>query len=211
MGKSCCENKSSELTILREKQGRVLKIVLAINAIMFLVEFVSGLLARSSALTADSLDMLGDAIVYGFSLYVLHRSGQWKAAAALLKGIIIVGFASFVLVDTTLKALSDSVPVAQTMGLIGGLALVANASCLLLLWRHRSDDLNMRSTFICSRNDIISNCGVLAAALGVQLLSSKWPDLIVGYAIALLFFSSALPILLESVRELRSEKQKFIG
>lgn len=203
MGHRCCENKCKNLATLRGKQGAVLKIALVINAIMFGVEFISGILSKSSALTADSLDMLGDAIVYGFSLYVLYRSERWKAKAALLKGIIIISFASYVLIDTTLKILSPSMPVAETMGLIGSLALFANASCLVLLLRHRHDDINMRSTYICSRNDIISNVGVLAAAFLVQLFNSKWPDIIIGYAIAAHFFRSAWPILKESIEQLK--------
>ncbi len=123
--------------------------------------------------------------------------------AALLKGLIIVSFASFVLVHTTMKAMTDSLPVFETMGIIGGLALLANATCLYLLWRHRSDDLNMRSTFTCSRNDIISNVGVLLAALGVSVTNSKWPDIAIGYVIAVLFFASSWSILMESISQLR--------
>lgn len=203
MGQSCCEKKSSELVKLRERQKTVLKIVLAINFAMFLVEFGAGVVSKSSALKADSLDMLGDAIVYGFSLYVLHRSDRWKAKAAFLKGVIIVGFATFVLVDTTLKVFAPTLPIPETMGVVGGLALLANLACLLLLLRHRDDDINMRSTFICSRNDIISNTGVLLAAWLVGLLNSKWPDVVIGYVIAVLFFKSAWPILRDSVMQLR--------
>lgn len=205
MGKSCCENKSSELESLRLKQGKVLLIVLAINLAMFFIEFAFGLIAKSSALTADSLDMLGDSIVYGFSLYVLHRNEKWRASAALMKGLIIVAFASFVLIDTTLKAVSDSLPAYETMGAVGILALVANLTCLLLLVRHRNDDINMKSTFICSRNDIISNTGVIIAALVVYATQSKWPDIVVGYIIATLFFRSAWPILSESWSQIKTK------
>lgn len=206
MGKSCCENKSSELELLRKKQGSVLKIVLAINAIMFVVEFSFGVLAKSSSLKADSLDMLGDSIVYAFSLYVLHRSEKWRAGAALMKGIIIVGFALFVLVDTSLKVFSPIVPVFETMGAVGALALAANAVCLWLLFRHRDDDINMKSTFICSRNDIISNSSVLVAAGLVYFTGTKWPDIVVGYAIAILFFKSAWPILSESIQIMKEQQ-----
>lgn len=205
MSKSCCDDKESELEQLRVKQASVLKVVLAINAVMFLVEFSSGLITRSSALKADSLDMLGDAIVYGFSLYVLHRSDKWRNLAAALKGVIVVAFSIFVLIDTTFKVFSDSFPAFETMGVVGLLALLANAACLLLLLRHRNDDLNMKSTYICSRNDIISNTGVILAAFLVGLTQSKWPDIIVGYIIAALFFKSAYPILTESVTALRSD------
>lgn len=205
MAKSCCENKSSELAQLRGKQATVLKIVLAINLVMFFVEFTFGILSRSSALKADSLDMLGDAIVYAFSLYVLQRDERWRASAALLKGLIIVGFAIFVLIDTTIKVFSDSVPIYETMGAIGLLALVANAFCFFLLFRHRDDDINMKSTYICSRNDIISNGGVIVAAIAVNLTQSKWPDIIVGYGIALIFFKSAWSILIESVQGMKAK------
>jgi cation diffusion facilitator family transporter len=200
----CCENKGTELALLRGKQAHVLKIVLAINLVMFFVEFSSGLMAQSTALMADSLDMLGDAIVYGFSLYVLHKSHKLRATAALLKGLIIVIFGLSVLVEATFKIFGSAVPVSQTMGLIGALALVANASCLFLLYRHRDDDINMRSTWTCSRNDIISNVGVLAAAVLVALTNSKWPDVVVGFIIAILFLRSAWPILIESTRQMRT-------
>ncbi len=204
MAQSCCENKCSELVQLRTKQQKVLKAVLLINLIMFFVEFAFGIVANSSALTADSLDMLGDAIVYGFSLYVLHKSPHWKAKAAFLKGLLIVGFAVFVLGNTTLKMLSPNIPVVETMGIIGGIALLANVSCLLLLLRHRHDDINMKSTFICSRNDIISNVGVLCAAVLVQMMNSKWPDIVIGYVIAILFFKSSWHILRESIQQLKN-------
>lgn len=198
MGHSCCENKTSELLALKDRQKSVLKIVLLINAAMFAVEFLYGILTKSSALKADSLDMLGDAIVYGFSLYVLSREKHWKARAALIKGLIIVGFAVFVLLDTTSKVFASVVPVAETMGIVGMIALAANVTCLLLLLRHRHDDINMRSTFICSRNDIISNGGVILASGLVYLTQSKWPDIIIGYGIGVLFLRSAWPILKEA-------------
>lgn len=199
MGTSCCENKSSELVKLREKQANVLRIVMAVNLAMFVIEFTSGFFARSTALMGDSLDMLGDSIVYGFSLYVLHKSERTRALAALLKGCIIVAFGLWVLFEATVKLFSDSVPVAETMGLIGLLALAANIFCLVLLTKHKDDDINMKSTWICSRNDIISNTGVLVAAALVGLTQTKWPDVVVGFAIAILFLKSAWPILTESM------------
>lgn len=211
MGHSCCENKTSELLALKEKQKSVLKIVLFINAAMFLVEFAYGLLSKSSALKADSLDMLGDAIVYGFSLYVLSKDDHWKARAALMKGLIIVGFAFFVLADTSIKVLNPGLPVAETMGVVGAIALAANMACLILLLRHRNDDINMRSTFICSRNDIISNTGVIAASILVFLTQSKWPDIIIGYTIAALFLRSAWPILTESIVQIKNHKNKTLS
>jgi cation diffusion facilitator family transporter len=199
----CCEKKTAALLQLRVKQGKVLKIVMAINFVMFGAEFSSGLIANSTALMADSLDMLGDGIVYAFSLYVLHRSVKWRASAALLKGLIIVLFGMGVLIEALSKISATGLPVAEAMGIFGFLALAANVSCLVLLYRHRDDDINMKSTWICSRNDIISNTGVLIAAALVWTIQSKWPDVIVGFIIAILFLRSAWPILVESLKELR--------
>lgn len=204
MAKSCCENKGHELANLRKSQAYVLKIVMAINLTMFFVEFFFGLISKSSALMADSLDMLGDAIVYGFSLYVLHKSMHWKSSAALIKGVIITAFGIGVFFDTASKLFYDTVPMAERMGLIGAIAMAANIACLILLTRHKDDDINMRSTWTCSRNDIIANTGVLVAAAGVALTNSKWPDLIVGFTISVLFIRSAWPILTESIGALRS-------
>lgn len=204
MGKSCCEAKSAELAKLREKQGTVLKWVLAINAVMFVVEFGFGLLSRSSALMADSLDMFGDAAVYGFSLFALNRGAIWRARAGLSKGVIMAIFGIVVLGQTIYRFLIASVPVAETMGAIGALALAANATCLFLLYRHRADDINMRSTWLCSRNDIVSNFGVIIAAVLVGLLNSGWPDLVVGVAIAGLFLKSAYEVVGEAKDELSS-------
>lgn len=206
MSRSCCESKSNELVKLRENQASILKIVMVINLIMFALEFTTGVLSQSTALMADSLDMLGDAIVYGFSLYVLHKSEYARAMAALLKGVIIVAFGLGVLYQAITKMFSDSIPVAETMGVIGFIALAANVTCLILLTRHKDDDLNMKSTWICSRNDIISNMGVLFAAGLVYLWHSKWPDIAVGLIISGLFLKSAWPILAESVAAMREHK-----
>jgi cation diffusion facilitator family transporter len=198
---SCCA-KGEELSALRSQHKDVLTIVLIINAVLCIVEAVAGLLAYSSALLADSLDMLGDSLVYGFSLYVLWRSAEWKAVAAVFKGAIMAIFGVGVLVEAIYKTMADVVPIAETMGIIGLLVLFGNGLCFLLLFRHRSDDLNMRSTWLCSRNDILANVSVLVAAAGVNLLNSGWPDIVVGVAIAALFLKSALNVLRESFSEL---------
>jgi Co/Zn/Cd efflux system component len=140
---------------------------------MFVIEFTMGLLAHSSALMADSLDMLGDALVYLFSLYVLHKNEAWRSSAAFLKGLIITFFGVAVLIDVILKITKDITPVPLTMGAIGGLALAANIICLLLLMKQRDDDINMKSTYLCSRNDIITNCGVLVSAFLVGVTGSR--------------------------------------
>jgi cation diffusion facilitator family transporter len=201
---ACCENKAEELSALRGKHKHVLTIVLVINAVLFVVEAAAGLLANSTALLADSLDMFGDSLVYGFSLYVLWRSAAWKAKAALLKGAIMAVFGIGVLFKAAHKMVAGIVPVAETMGVIGILVLLGNGVCFLLLFRHRVDDLNMRSTWLCSRNDIIANLSVLAAAIGVKFLDSSWPDIVVGGAIAALFIKSAFTVLRDSFGELRT-------
>jgi cation diffusion facilitator family transporter len=203
---ACCETKADELNALRGKHRTALVVVLLINAALFVVEAAAGLLANSTALLADSLDMLGDSLVYGFSLYVLWRSVAWKAKAALLKGAIMAVFGAGVLLEVIHKTITGIVPSAETMGIIGVLVLLGNGICFLLLFRHRSDDINMRSTWLCSRNDIIANVSVLLAAIGVKISNSGWPDIVVGAAIAALFLKSALTVLAESFSELRKLK-----
>jgi Co/Zn/Cd efflux system component len=188
---------------ISEQQRRVFLIVLWVNVIMFLVEAVAGILSNSTTLLADSVDMLGDAIVYGFSLYVVGRGSVWQGRAALLKGIIMAAFGVGVLVQVAFKVVYGLVPTAEVMGVVGVLALAANAYCLLLLWRHRGDDLNMRSSWVCSRNDVIGNAGVLLAAVGVNLTGAAWPDIVIGLLVAGVFCRSAFLIL----RDVRQEFQ----
>jgi len=199
----CCEAKASELAALRGAQGRVLKTILGVNLAMFCFEFIAGLLAESTALLADSLDMLGDSLVYAFSLYVLHRSLTWRARAALLKGLIMAGFGLIVLLEVVVKLRTGVLPLAPTMAGVGLLALIANSFCFGLLWRHRADDINLRSTWLCSRNDLVANSSVLVAAALVAWSQSIWPDVIVGTGIALLFLRTAVSVLRESFAELR--------
>ena len=199
----CCNDKACEFDALRGRQSSTLKIVLAINAAMFVVELTAGLIGHSVSLVADSLDMLGDALVYGFSLYVVARGARMKAKAALFKGVIMAGFGLFVLGQAIYRIAVPQLPVFETIGAIGLLALAANGMCFYLLWRHREDDINMSSVWLCSRNDIIANVSVLFAAAGVWLTQSGWPDIAVGLALAALFLRSALHVLRESLKELR--------
>jgi cation diffusion facilitator family transporter len=203
---ACCEQKAEEIKTLRGEHRKVLIVVLVINAVLFVVEAGAGLLAHSTALLADSLDMLGDSLVYGFSLYVLSRSAEWRATAAVLKGIVMAAFGVGVLAEAVYKMTTTVVPVAETMGIIALLVLLGNGLCFLLLFRHRSDDLNMRSTWLCSRNDIIANLSVLLAAAGVRIFDAGWPDILVGVAIAGLFLRSALTVLQESFAEMQKLK-----
>jgi len=200
---NCCHDKGCALDALRERQGRTLRIVLAINVILFLVELTAGIMASSTALMADSLDSLGDALVYAFSLYVLFRSERWRAGAALLKGLIMLGFGIAITVPLINQLLSPVVPVAEMMGGFGIFALACNLTCLILLTRHRSDDLNMESVWLCSRNDIIANGGVILAAAGVAVSGSMWPDFIVGALISALFLRSAFYVISQAVRQLK--------
>ena len=204
---NCCQDKACELEAMRLHQSRTLWVVLGINASMFGIEIVTGLLAGSTALLADSLDMLGDALVYGFSIFVVGRSIQWRASAALMKGVIMAAFGMVVLAQAGYHFVSPQVPDFGLMGGIGALALTANVVCLLLLTRHRNDDLNMRSTWLCSRNDIIANTGVLVAAVGVFLTASPWPDLVIGLLITAVFMRSAIYVVREAVTELRRPKE----
>ena len=200
MAQDCCSGKSAELEGLARHadQRRVLVIVLAINAVMFVAEFGAGVIAGSAALMADAADMLGDAMVYAVSLYALGRSNRWKAGAAMFKGLFILALGIGVIVNVVVKIQSGVPPSSTLMLVFGGIALIANLACLRLLWRFRALDVNMASTFECSRNDVISNVGVLVAALLVAWLASPWPDIVIGSAMALLFLRSALRVILEA-------------
>lgn len=206
MAESCCSGKSSEIAILAQQadQRRILVIVLVINAAMFLLEFGAGIVAGSTALMADAMDMLGDALVYGVSIYAISRSNLWKAGAALFKGIFILVLGAGIVLNVIAKVRSGVPPSSDLMLIFGGLALAANLICLRLLWRFRSQDLNMASTFECSRNDVISNIGVLAAAVGVGLLHSPWPDILIGSLMAVLFLRSAFRVIFTAVPQLRA-------
>jgi Co/Zn/Cd efflux system component len=197
--KDCCAV-TADLT---ERQRRVLRIVLGINVAMFLAESTVGLLAHSTALLADSVDMLGDAVVYTFSLYVIARGAVWQARGALLKGVVMAAFGVGVLGEVTVKLIAGTVPAAEAMGAMGAIALGANLLCLALLWRRRTDDINMRSAWTCSLNDVSGNVGVMLAAAGVALTGKAWPDIIVGIVIAALFLTSAVGVIREARRQLR--------
>ena len=200
----CCNDNTCEIEALRDRQGSTLKTVLGINAVMFIVELVAGLISGSVSLVADSLDMLGDALVYGFSIYVVARGARMKAIAALFKGGIMAAFGLFVLGQAVYRIVFPQVPVFEAIGAIGLLALAANSICFVLLWRHRADDINMSSVWLCSRNDIVANVSVLFAAAGVWLTDSGWPDILVGLALAVLFLRSAQFVLRGAITELRA-------
>lgn len=202
----CCEDKACAIEALQERQGATLKAVLGINAVMFVVVLVAGILAASTALLADSLDNLGDALTYGLSLYAVSRGARSKARVALFKGVLILGAGLFVLGQVIYRIMVPAVPVFEAMGVVSILALIANGICLALLWKHRKEDINMSSVWECSRNDIASNLAVMIAAAAVWLTQAGWPDLAVGFALACLFLRSAVRVLSGAMTALREDK-----
>lgn len=197
MADDCCANKGETIAVLASKsdQRRVLVIVMIINFVMFFAEFGGGLVARSTALMADSVDMFGDGVVYALSLYALNRGPRWEAGAALAKGGIILVFGLAVIVEIADKLINGVPPSSSLMLGFGTVALAANLTCLTLLWRFRGENVNMASTFECSRNDVVSNLGVLIAAGLVGATGQAWPDIAVGAIIAVIFIRSAWRVL----------------
>jgi Co/Zn/Cd efflux system component len=182
---------------------RVLWAVLAINAMMFLVEIGAGLAAGSASLQADALDFLGDAANYGISLFVVGMALHYRASAALVKGLTMGAFGLWVIGAVVWHAVHGTLPSAFTMGTIGLAALAANAASFGLLWAYRDGDANMRSAWICTRNDVLSNLAVLLAALGVFGTGTGWPDIIVASIMAALALQGATIVVSQSLAELR--------
>ena len=181
---------------------RVLWIALAINLAMFAGEIFAGITSGSRSLQADALDFLGDSANYAISLGVASLALRWRSRAALLKGGTILAFGLYVMITTLMAVFGSRVPQAETMGAVGLLALLANGAVALMLYRYRSGDANMRSVWICSRNDAIGNLAVLAAAAGVFGTGTQWPDLLVAGIMAALGISGGLQILAHANREL---------
>ena len=202
MAEHCCQHKAKELQKLQKRQSKVLWIILVINAVMFVVEFGGGIKAASLSLTGDSLDMLGDALVYGCSLYVIKKGKKAQARSAILKGSIMFISAIAVFARATYQLFAQTVPTVQLMSEIGILALVANLICFLLLIRHRNDNINMSSVWLCSRNDIIANSLVLLTAGLVLLTNSFLPDFILGLLLTVVFAQSAGKVLNQARAEL---------
>ena len=200
----CCSG--PDCSALDASRRRVLWTVLVINLVMFVGEFATGLLVGSMALQADSLDALGDVLVYGFSLAVVGGPLLWKSYAGLLKGVIMLVFGGVVLVQLGLKLAGALPPSPPVVSVTAVLALAANLVCLALLTRHRNDDVNMRSTWICSRNDIVVNTSVIASAGLVALTHRAWPDLLVSAGIVALFLSSARGVIRDSRAGIRAER-----
>lgn len=186
-----------EMEARNEQERRTLRIVLGINAAMFLFEIVLGWLAQSTGLIADSLDMLADALVYAISLYAVGRADALKDRAARLSGMLQIGLAVLVLVDVLRRFLYGSEPVSLMMMGVGAVALVANSICLFLIARHRDGGVHMRASLIFSANDVIANLGVIISGGLVWLLGSRYPDLVIGAVIAGLVLYGGIRILRE--------------
>lgn len=203
---NCCHDKACALDVLRRRQAATLWVVLAINAVMFVVEVWGSFHASSTALLSDSLDNLGDALTYAISLLVVGGSARDKARVALLKGALIL-FAAFAVVgQIAYRLVTPETPLFAPMGSIAVVALVGNVACLALLQRHRYDDINMSSVWECSRNDIVANLAVIVAAVAVWTLGAGWPDLIVAAALAAVFLFSAIRVLGQAARQLLHPK-----
>jgi cation diffusion facilitator family transporter len=187
---------------------RRLWLVIAINATMFVIEIAAGSVAGSQALRADALDFLADATTYGISLAVIGSSLHTRSAAAAFKGVSLSLMAAWVLGSTAIHAFAIEVPKAEMMGVIGVLALLANLACVLVLVRYKDGDANVRSVWLCSRNDAIGNVAVMIAALGVWGTATAWPDLIVAAIMAALFMTSSIRVLRQAMRELRAGKRR---
>jgi Co/Zn/Cd efflux system component len=201
----CCCPPPLKLDPQRGNQAyrRVLWAVLAINAVMFLVEIGAGLAAGSASLQADALDFLGDAGNYAISLFVVGLALRYRAMAALVKGATMGAFGLWVLGTIVWHAIHGTLPNAFAMGTVGLAALVANAASFGLLWAYRSGDANMRSAWICTRNDVLGNVAVLLAALGVFGMGTGWPDVIVAAIMALLALQGAAVVARQAIEELR--------
>ncbi|MFV0369685.1 MAG: cation transporter [Hyphomicrobiaceae bacterium] len=210
MGDSCSSNEHAcgcsgnpRFDGVDPRYKRVLWAVIAINGIMFIVEMAAGQLAGSQALQADALDFLGDTLTYGMSLAVIGRSLATRANAALIKGLSLLAMGLWVFGSTAYQVLILGLPDAEVMGFIGFLALAANLASVILLMRYKDGDANVRSVWLCSRNDAIGNVAVMGAAVLVWWLASAWPDIIVAGAMAALFLNSATQILRQSWAERR--------
>jgi Co/Zn/Cd efflux system component len=208
MAGSCCESACGSGPTLNDPHWRrALWIALAVNLGMFFVEMVAGVNASSRALMADALDFFGDAANYAISLAVAGLAIGWRARAAMFKGVTLLGLGLWVFGSAAYGAFTGTLPHAETMGMIGVAALIANVAVAVMLYRFRTGDANMRSVWICSRNDAIGNIAVVAAAAGVFGTGTAWPDLLVAALLAGLGISGGIQIIRQARDELRAERQ----
>ncbi|MEQ8292670.1 MAG: cation transporter [Roseovarius sp.] len=206
----CCGHEA-KFDGVSDAYKRRLWAVIAINAGMFAVEMGAGQMAGSQALKADALDFLGDALTYGISLAVIGASVHVRTTAALAKGVSLLLMGLWVMGSTIYQVFVVGVPEAGIMGVVGFMALAANMASVLLLVRYKDGDANVRSVWLCSRNDAIGNVAVMLAALGVWGTTTGWPDLIVAGIMAGLFLSSSVQIIRQALEERRAEAGHLRG
>jgi len=211
----CCDDSACSTADLRAIDSpqwrRALWIALIVNAACFVAEIVAGLAAGSAALQADALDFFGDAANYAISLGVAGMALAWRARAAAAKGSTLIVFALWVVGNTAWQAMHDTLPQAEVMGIVGVAALIANGGVAVMLYRYRGGDANMRSVWICSRNDAIGNVAVMLAAMGVFGTGTGWPDVIVATLMGGLGLWGGLQIVAQALAELRSAKAMPVG
>lgn len=199
---SCCDNNCA-IEKLRQKQRGTLKAVLIINTLMFVVIVWSAFYGKSTALLSDSLDNLGDALTYGLSLYAVSKGATAKAKVALFKGGLIFIGACGVLAQIIQRLVVPVMPSYEIMGIFSLAGLAANSLCLLLLWKHKSEDINMSSVWECSRNDIASNLSVFVAAGAVWFFGSGWADIAVASCLVMLLLNSSFRVIRSALKELK--------
>jgi Co/Zn/Cd efflux system component len=204
MSASCHSTLCDAAPAADPRYRRILWTALAINAAMFVIELGAGIRADSLALFADSIDFLGDAANFGLSLAVLAMLPVWRSRAALVKGATMLAFGVFVLAQAAWNAYSGSAPEPIVMGWVGALALIANVSVAVMLFAYRGGDANMRSVWLCSRNDAIGNVAVMIAALGVFGTGAAWPDLAVAVVMAALAIAGGASVIGQARGELRA-------
>lgn len=195
-------NCGCEVTLKNNEQKRVLYWLLAINAVLFVAEFGIGWFAQSTALIADSLDMLADAVVYAIGLYAVGRAAHHKARAAMLSGYFQMALGLLIIADIVRRAYFGSEPASGLMMVMGSVALVGNVICLVLIQKHRHGDVNMRASWIFSSNDVIANAGVIASGALVGWLNARWPDMVIGCIIVVIVLRGAQMILKDARKEL---------
>ncbi|GAB2207606.1 cation transporter [Labrenzia sp. PO1] len=208
---ACCGHSHGTFDGMSKDYRRRLWLVIALNGGMFIVEMIAGQAAGSKALQADALDFFGDAVTYGISLAVIGASLKTRALAAIAKGTSLFLMGVWVAATTLYQVFVLGVPQAAVMGSIGFLALAVNLASVLLLVRYKDGDANVRSVWLCSRNDAIGNVAVMLAAAGVWGTASAWPDLIVAGLMAALFVSSSVQILSQAIKEYRHKTEHEVA
>jgi Co/Zn/Cd efflux system component len=202
MPDKCCEDAVFEGMSVGYR--RALVIVILINAMMFVVEMMAGYASQSMALRADALDFFGDTVTYSITLYVIGKSAQMRAGAALLKGVSLFLMGAWILVSTFYSVMARDLPQAEVMGVIGFLAFFANVLSAFLLYKYRNGDANVRSVWLCSRNDAVGNIAVIMAAGGVLATNTPWPDIAVAVVMASLFMTSSVQIMFQAKQEMKN-------